>query len=96
MPAPVSRTVHYAVFTEPKGWAAAGSACLELGGSLASVRSYEENRQLHALLFDAGVGQGVWLGGSDRDVEGVYRWHGSGLSFSPSPNPDVAFAHWAW
>ena len=89
-------TPHYTVFTEPKSYADARDACRAVGGFLAGIYSYENNRHLHGQLFlaPAEVGQTVWIGGSDSDVEGVYRWDAGGTTFPPSPGAEVNYENW--
>ena len=57
------------------------------GGHLASIGSSSENAFLNGWTAERGLtnadGQGVWIGGSDAQQDGVFRWvDGSSFSFT--------------
>ena len=61
-------------FSEEKlVWHDAVGKCHELGGELASIKSEEENREVHNEIL--GQEGAFWIGGSDIDQEGVWEWH---------------------
>ncbi|MFW5798367.1 MAG: C-type lectin domain-containing protein, partial [Planctomycetota bacterium] len=60
---------HYMVFNKNVSWVEARRRCRQMGGYLACVTSREENRFLKRLA--RGV---VWLGATDENEEGVWRW----------------------
>lgn len=59
----------YAILAEVGSWRSGREGCQEWGGDLAQVGSAEEN----ALLSDQSD-EDVWLGASDFDDEGTFRW----------------------
>ena len=63
------------------------------GGRLVSIYSAAQNAQVRAARDAAGAGY-VWLGGSDRTTEGVWRWI-EGVVFSNGPTAvNGAFVNW--
>ena len=66
---------YYHLYTAPvDSYEAAQAFCQERGGYLASVTSYEENQFLYGYILDQGLTEYAWLGGSDADEEGLWRW----------------------
>ena len=68
-----------------------------VSGHLVTILSAEENAFVLSLI--APVEHSVWIGASDRAVEGVWRWvtgeqfwQGAG---GGAPGPDVFYANWA-
>ena len=61
----------YKLYKEEKTWSNAEAHCQADGGHLASVISEGEQEEVIAELDDKSW---VWLGGSDSDSEGVWRW----------------------
>ena len=59
----------YLYFTTPATWYAAALVCDERGGRLAVPANEAENSFLASLTG----GASVWLGGTDRDAEGVWK-----------------------
>lgn len=45
-----------------------------VSGQLTVVQSATENQVVHQLAYDSGF-YAVWLGGSDKDIEGDWRWY---------------------
>ena len=68
----------YTLMNDALSWDAAEQACLAAGLQLASVKSAEEN----ALLIATAAGNGVWIGGTDKDDEGKWKWSLSGTELS--------------
>ncbi|KAG2424121.1 hypothetical protein HXX76_014795 [Chlamydomonas incerta] len=90
----------YMLYQVRKSWSDARSHCQALGGDLAAVTSRGEAGVLYSLLSGwAGSGQlgeadvysgrdvYVWLGGSDSDQEGAFKWVSTGS--------DLVFTAWA-
>ncbi|MBL8815784.1 MAG: DUF1080 domain-containing protein [Planctomyces sp.] len=72
----------YAVYTEPLSWQQAKTRCEWLGGKLVSVKSQELNDFLVGLISESTV-QSVWVGGSDQDLEGTWRWQdGTAITYT--------------
>jgi hypothetical protein len=76
----------YQAFAELASWDIAEQRCLAWGGHLASVQSLDEDEFLDDWPAQLGItfadGSGIWLGGTDADVEGDFRWlDDSSLSF---------------
>ena len=63
----------FMLFTEQKNWTAAEAHCQRGGGHLASVLSKEEQRAMETLADN------VWLGGTDKDDEGLWSWSDGSL-----------------
>ncbi|MEZ4264879.1 MAG: hypothetical protein R3F39_00770 [Myxococcota bacterium] len=54
---------------------AAADACAALGGSLARIDNQATNDALHDMaLATCGLGAATWIGLSDAELEGLYRW----------------------
>ena len=70
----------YQFFAERLSWGAAEGRCVEWGGHLASVESFEEDAFLGSWPAMLGVafgdGSGIWLGGTDAARDGDFRWSG--------------------
>ena len=62
---------HLTVHDEKRSWADAQKDCASLGAHLAFVNSRDEWEDL---LETIGRRQMVWLGGTDAEVEGAWRW----------------------
>jgi hypothetical protein len=76
----------YQAFGELASWDIAEQRCSAWGGHLASVQSLDEDEFLDDWPAQLGItfadGSGIWLGGTDADVEGDFRWlDDSSLSF---------------
>lgn len=64
-------TKSYVLFGRPRPWAEARDACRATGGSLAAVESAEEQAAVASLAQTTAA---LWLGGTDREVEGKWTW----------------------
>ncbi|XP_062620107.1 lectin BRA-3-like [Saccostrea cucullata] len=75
-------TSQYLISTARKSWDTAQSSCDALGGKLAEIQSKEENYFLQSLSKN--IGDTVWIGGSDREIEDTWAWTENGdlLSFT--------------
>lgn len=85
----------FALISEPLPWADARESCRELGAGwdLAVARSAVVNDFLATLISDE-----AWLGGTDQNTEGVWRWVDDGSIFwegdEAGAAPEGAFANW--
>jgi serralysin len=84
----------YALVTKPASFATASKQARRYGGVLAEISSSSENagvfdaitgrlepsRWTRSLAMDGGGSPYVWLGGSDANTEGNWRWINSGES----------------
>ena len=61
----------YKLYQEKKTWADAEDHCQSKGSHLASILTEEEQNEVAAL---ASVDSHVWLGGTDQEIEGVWKW----------------------
>ena len=61
----------YKLYTEGKTWSDADAHCQTEGGHLASVQSVVDQEEARAVMGKNGA---VWIGASDRDSEGDWRW----------------------
>ncbi|XP_070815514.1 type-2 ice-structuring protein-like [Chaetodon trifascialis] len=56
-------------------WAHAEKHCLNLGGNLASVHSFQEYNVIQSMILDETQEYpNTWLGGNDATQEGVWLW----------------------
>ncbi|KAL4231645.1 hypothetical protein ACF0H5_009224 [Mactra antiquata] len=70
----------YLVSSIKATWQQAVDACFKMGAHLAEVNSAAENEFLAKVNIDV-IGT-MWLGGSDMDMEGVWKWHTSRQYFT--------------
>jgi len=61
---------HYKVFESRVSWHEAKQACEKIGGHLVTISSERENR----FVSDLTGGRGFWIGLTDEDVEGNWKW----------------------
>ncbi len=56
-------------------WSEASNGCASVGMHLVRVDSAEENQWIFDSIYDTGAAaRGIWIGASDQDVEGEWRW----------------------
>ncbi|XP_002733677.1 uncharacterized protein LOC100375812 [Saccoglossus kowalevskii] len=78
----------YLVVNRKKSWGDAKTYCELSGGKLAQPDSRAANVRLADILINNGISSTVWIGLSDKDVEGVMTWSdGSETSDLNLPNP---------
>ena len=65
---------YYKVFNDPMYWSEAKKECEDKGGYLATVTSEEECDFIAGLIEDNKEKKNYWLGGSDHENEGEWRW----------------------
>jgi hypothetical protein len=92
----------YKINTGALSWSAAQAAAIAAGGYLATITSLNENTFITDLLEDAALAvPAAWIGASDSDAEGEWRWAGGpedGAQFwsggpAPSGSP-LMYANW--
>ena len=72
----------YKVFNEKIHWREARKKCEEMGGTLAMIKSEDENRFVLSLVVKAGL-ETAWLGATDEKEECRWLWlDGSELVFN--------------
>lgn len=64
---------YYQVYDTPMTWDEAKAYCESLGGHLATITSAEENNFIKDLV-SSGTKNAYWLGASDAEEEGVWKW----------------------
>ena len=68
----------YELFDSFVPWDAAEQQCVAWGGHLASIGSADENSFVNGWTAELGLtngdGQGIWVGGTDAQQDGVFRW----------------------
>jgi hypothetical protein len=82
---------HYEYITTRVDWDEARASALDQGGYLATITSASEQAFLYAAFPEMS-----WIGGSDRDEEGVWRWMDgpeAGLIFWDH-GPTSAYSFW--
>ena len=73
-------------------WEDARDACERDGLVLAAVFSDDDARAM--MLATGGGSQHMWVGASDRDVEGQWTWLIDGSTFPPTANPSRSYEAW--
>ena len=64
----------YELYTRTKTWKDADSYCKDRGGHLASIKSEKEQKEISM----TSLGDSVWVGGSDIEEEGAWKWSDDG------------------
>ncbi len=70
----------YALYNDLMSWDKAREKCVEIGGHLAVITSAEEQTAV-ATILSSGSRTAYWLGGSDIQTEGTFKWS-TGEAFS--------------
>lgn len=63
----------YKRFDAAKTWAQAKNSCASLGAHLATISDQAENDFIFNKIF-SGFVDGAWIGGSDAQTEGTWKW----------------------
>ncbi len=84
---------YYQVYDNSMTWTEAKEYCEKLGGHLVTITSIEENNYIKDLVVSNGKKNAYWLGASDSESEGVWKWvTGEPFEFSDwgtdEPNQD--------
>ena len=96
---PIKTTVEnghiYSLFNEKLSWSDAESACVAMGGHLVSITSSDEQLIVENLL-KYGAMDYYWIGATDKDSEGVWKWIDSGEVFwrGRSNGTSSGFSNW--
>ncbi|XP_071792630.1 C-type lectin LmsL-like [Asterias amurensis] len=64
----------YTIISEERTWSAARDYCRSVGKELAILETKEELEFIQQLLRDPAVHQNHWLGASDLEKEGSFKW----------------------
>lgn len=64
----------YLYVQERKGWHEAKDHCAALGGHLVTIQVPSENKFVYDLAVSGNTDIGTWLGGSDEENEGTWKW----------------------
>ncbi|MGN0464705.1 MAG: lectin-like protein [Acutalibacteraceae bacterium] len=65
---------YYQVYDNSMTWTEAKEYCEKLGGHLVTITSIEENNYIKDLVVSNGKKNAYWLGASDSETEGVWKW----------------------
>ncbi len=87
---------YYMLITTSASWKSAKVACENMGGYLVTITSEAENE----LMATLASGNAVWIGASDEETEGVWKWiTGEAFSYtnwySGEPNNSNGAEHYA-
>ncbi len=63
----------YQVFPASASWSTAKNYCEEMGGHLVTITSLEEQQAIYSII-DNGSKLFYWMGATDEEVEGNWRW----------------------
>ena len=63
---------YYKAYNQKLAWHTAKAYCEKLGGHLATITSKEENDFVYEMVRKNGIS--YWLGGTDEEQEGVWKW----------------------
>lgn len=63
---------YYKAYNQRLAWHTAKTYCEELGGHLVTITSEEENNFVYEMVRKNGIS--YWLGGTDEEQEGVWKW----------------------
>jgi len=80
----------YALFADKVSWHVAKWACEAMGGYLACVESKEEDQFINQLCN----GKDAWLGGTDEEWEGDWRWvNGAPMKYKNARFDNLGIQH---
>jgi hypothetical protein len=83
----------YLYFQAAQTWAAAQASCVALGGHLAFIGSAEESLLIGTIAPATPGLQDIWVGGTDEQVEGTWRWLADGPIYYQD-GVSLAFTNW--
>jgi parallel beta-helix repeat protein len=64
----------YKLIREPKTWSEAKAYCEAIGGHLVTIRDSDENNFVRNLADVLGTPKPIWLGLTDEEYEGDWKW----------------------
>ncbi|MBR0373052.1 MAG: C-type lectin domain-containing protein [Mogibacterium sp.] len=65
---------YYKLVDRPGYWTDAEQSCRGMGGHLVTITSPEEQAFIESLIENDGTLYHYWIGATDREVEGTFRW----------------------
>lgn len=71
----------------------AAAACVAWGGTLVMLDSEQEEQEVTAFAYEHGTAN-YWLGATDLEEEGVWRWVDGQVFWSLGQVPLGQFSHW--
>ncbi|XP_061185305.1 C-type lectin lectoxin-Phi1-like [Saccostrea echinata] len=79
----------YILFLSRRTWIESQVWCSDIGGKLAEIETEEENTFIvnNTLSEASTIGASVWVGGTDEEREGVWKW--------ASTNANITFTNWS-
>ena len=86
---------YYSLYNESLTWTEAEAICVSMGGHLVSINSAEEQKLIEEIL-PFGIMNLYWIGATDKDSEGVWKWVDTGEVFwqGQSNGSGTGYSNW--
>lgn len=88
-----TRSTYWLCYGKMK-WTEAKELAESLGGHLATITSEDENALLKQMFIDSNM-SGAWLGGSDTETNGTWKWVTGETFYKKSGKTTLIYSDWA-